>query len=336
MHQRTRIHLAALATTLTLAAGMGRAAHAQGNLQVFPQNGAAAFLTWLASPDPAVVGYNVYRRQTTLTADKATLANPQPTTATTLLDAGSDGKGLPLGMPITYFVKAVYKDATGKLSEGLRSGEAVVTPQNALALPAGKFLAYDIDTLNPSTVTMTGNVLTLRASGPPLWDRWDGQTFIATPVSGDYQITVRVEENPTNVDDTNGSNNAKAGVEIRSSLFRLDQYDAVFTSVNRDPAIHNEGRTTLVGGATPFGNNSPTAQADTKYPLYLRLLKKGSMITAFQSFDGMTFDQIADPQDFGSLPPVTYAGIFVSADHTPDNQYTIGKFDTTQIKIEPK
>ena len=54
------------------------------------------------------------------------------------------------------------------------------------------------------------------------------------------------------------------------------------------------------------------------------------------TFDGTTFNPVGDPQDFGSLPPVTYAGIFVSADHTPDKdgQYTIGKFDTTKIKIE--
>jgi hypothetical protein len=331
MHRRVRIHWGALAATLALGAGAAGASHAQGNLQVFPQDKGGVNLTWLASPDPAVVGYNVYRRDSTLTSDKATLVNTAPLTTTTATDAGQ-----PLGKPLTYFVKAVYMDAAGKASEGVSSGEVVVTPQNALALPAGNFLAYDLDTLNPSTVTMNGNVLTLQASGPPLWDRWDGQTFIATPVSGDYQITIRVEENPTNVDDNTGSNNAKAGVEIRSSLFKLDRYDAVFTSVNRDPSIQNEGRTTVTGGAVPFGNPSDLGQADTTYPLYLRLLKKGSVITAFQSVDGKTFNQVGNPQDYGSLPPTTYAGIFVSGDHTPDSDknYTIGKFDTTQIKIE--
>jgi len=333
MHQQVRLHLAALAATLALTGGTARPSHAQGNLQAFPQDKGAVALTWLASPDPAVVGYHVYRRESTLTADKATLMNTDPLTTTTATDAGQ-----PLGKPLTYFVKAVYKDAAGAVSEGLSSGEVVVTPQDALALPAGNFLAYDIDTINPGSVTVSGNVLTLKASGPPLWDRWDGQTFIATPVSGDYQITVRVEENPTNVDDSIGSGNAKAGLEIRSSLYRLDPYDAVFTSVNRDPSILSEGRTLVTGGAAPFGAGSATGQADTTYPLYLRLRKKGSVITAFQSLDGKTFDQVGDPRDFGSLPPVTYAGIFVSADHQPDSDksYTIGKFDTTQIKIEPQ
>jgi hypothetical protein len=345
MGRPIRIHLAALAAALILAVGTSRPVCAQGSLQAYPEAGGAVLLTWLASPDPAVVGYNVYRRQSTLTADKATLANPQPTTGTSLTDAGADGKGLPLGISVTYFVKAVYKDAAGKMTEGARSGEAIVTPQNALSLAGKNFFAYDIDTLNPHTMTMSGNVLTLMASGPPLWDRWDGQTFIAAPVSGDYQITAEITENPANVDATgadnssNGSNNAKAGIEIRTTLAPLDLYEALFTSVNRDPAIHFEGRTTVVGGAVPFGDQSATAQADTKYPLWLRLVKKGSVITAFQSFDGKAFDPVGgSSHDFGSLPTVTYAGLFVSADHQPDSDkyYTTGKFDTTQIKIDPQ
>ncbi len=346
MVRRTCIHLATLAAAVTLAAGMARPAHAQANLQAFPQAGGAVFVTWQADPNPAITGYNVYRRDTTLTADKATLVNAQqPITSSFLMDAGDNGKGLPLGKSLTYFVRAVSKDASGKLVELNPSPEVIATPQDPIKLGSGSFFAYDMDTRNPSTLTMNGNVLTVQASGVPLWDVSDGQTFVAMPVSGDYQFTAQVVENPTNVDATgadnssNGSGNAKAGIEIRASLLHKDWYQAAFTSVNRDPEILSEGRMAGDGVYTqPFGTGSATSQADTKYPLWLRLLKKGSVITAFQSFDGKTFDQIGDPRDFGSLPTTTWAGIFVSADHAPDSDkyYTVGKFDVTQITIQPQ
>jgi hypothetical protein len=339
MHRRICIHLAAMAAAVTLAAGMARPAQAQVNLQAFPQDGGSVYVTWQSDPNPAITGYNVYRRDSTLTADKATLVNAQPITSTFLVDAGADGKGLPLGKTQTYFVRGVSKDASGKPVELNRSTEAIATPQNAIKLAAGNFLAYDMDTFNPGTMTMNGNVLTVQASGVPLWDISDGQTFIATPVAGDYQLTARVEANPTNTDDSISHDYAKAGIEIRSSLVHRSWYQAVFTSVNRDPEILTEGRAAGDGVYTqPFSTGSATGQADTKYPLWLRLLKKGTAITAFQSFDGKAFDQVGDPKDFGNLPSVTYAGLFVSADHSPDSDkaFTVGKFDVTQITIQPQ
>jgi hypothetical protein len=319
---------------LTLAAGMERSAHAQGGLNVFPQPNGAVFLTWLASPDPGLVGYNVYRREAGVAVDKAALVNPQAMTATTLLDAGPDGKGLPLGKPVLYFIRAVFKDAAGKLSEGTNSAQAVATPQNPIVIPAGSFFYYDIDTDDPSTVTRDGDVLTIRASGPPLWEKNDGNTFFATAVAGDYQLTARVEENPVNVDPDNGAGNAKAGIEIRSSLLRVEPGAWIHPSVNRDPTVWFEGRKASIGGDQVF-SFSGASMSEAKYPLYLRLVKAGATITAFQSLDGgKTFAQVGDPQDFGTLPPVTYAGIFVSADK--EGQSTIGKFDLNSIEIKPK
>jgi hypothetical protein len=241
---------------------------------------------------------------------------------------------LPLGKPLIYFVRAVFKDAAGKLSEGTNSEQAVATPQNPTMIPAGSFLYYDIDTDDPSTVTRDGDVLTIRASGPPIWDKYDGHTFFATAVAGDYQLTARIEANPVNVDPDNGAGNAKAGIEIRSSLLRLEPAALIFTSVDRDPPIQYEGRKSGVGGTAPWGSAGATL-SETKYPLYLRLVKAGATITAFQSVDGgKTYTQVGDPQDLGTLPPVTYAGIFVSADR--EGQQTIGKFDLNSIEIKPR
>lgn len=319
---------------LALAAGMARPAHAQGALQAFPEPGGTVLLTWLAAPDPAVVGYNVYRRDVGLTADKAALANPQPAAATTLLDAGPDGKGLPLGKPLVYFVRTVIKDASGKLSEGPNSGEASVTPQNPTVLPTGSFLYYDINTANPGSVTVAGNVLTIRASGSDLWDSSDGQTFLATPVAGNYQVTAQITAHPENVDPAKGNGFSKTAVEIRAGLFRGDPFAVAFTSVDRDPSVFFEGHKAFVAGPNHNFSQAGTGASDTTYPLWLRLLKQGTTITAFQSFDGTSYTQIGDPQDFGSLPAVTYVGLAIGAGN--DGQYSIAKFDVPSIKIEPK
>jgi hypothetical protein len=334
--QRGRyVFLGALTGALAITAAAAKPAQAQGALQALPRANGSVMLTWLASPDPAVVGYNVYRRGSSLTADKAELANAQLVTATTAIDAGPNGNGLPLGQPLTYFVRGVTMDAAGKAVEISKSGETSVTPQNATQLPPGDFLYYDIDTSNPGSVTREGNVLTIRASGPPLWDKFDGHTFLAMPVTGDYQLTAAISAHPENADPDNGAGNAKVGIEIRTSPHKGEPASFLFSSVLRDPPVLNEGRKFSSGGTAAFGASDPTGEDATTYPLFLRLLKQGAIITASVSHDGgNTYDQLGDPQDFGSLPPVTYAGLFVSADR--DGQYTIGKFNIDSVKIEPK
>jgi hypothetical protein len=340
MMQRGRhIHWAVLAA-LTLAAGLQRPAHAQGILQSVPQADGTVFLTWNADPTPGVAGYNVYRRDSTLTADKATLVNTdKPLTATSMID-----KGAPMGKSVIYFMRPVFQDSAGKLSEGANSGQAEVTPQNPIALPPGNFLYYDIDTLNPGSATLANNELTIRASGPDLWSQSDGQTFVGMPVAGDYQITAAIKAAPAPDPAASNPNDwAKFGVEIRSGTLLNDPGSWVFTSVNRDPGILYEGRQLAGGDTNPVAGDGQVfsdpgaAEADLVFPLYLRLLKKGSKITAFQSLDqGKTYTQVGNVYDFGAgnLGPVTYAGVFATA--ARDGQYDIVKWDATTLKIEPK
>jgi hypothetical protein len=334
MQRRICTSVIVLAAAWMLAGGMERSAQAQGAVQAFPRAGGAVFVTWLASPDPAVVGYNVYRRAAGQAADRAVPANPQPLTANSLVDAGPEANGLPLGQPLTYFVRAVMRDAAGNLSEGPNSGEASATPQNPTVLPSGSFFFYDINTASPGRVTVEGNVLTIQASGSDLWDSSDGQTFLAMPVSGDYQITAQILDHPEHVTD-NGNDWSKTAVQIRAGLFRGDPWAAAFTSVVRDPGTFFEGHRAYVAGSNHnFSMGGPTTFDETTFPLWLRLVKQGARITAFQSLDGSDFEQIGEPQDFGSLPGVTYAGIAIAAGR--DGQYTRATFDVPSLKIEPK
>ena len=339
MRRGRYLHLAVLAA-LTIAATAPRSAHAQGVLQAVPQADGTVFLTWNAIPTPGVVGYNVYRRDSTLTVDKATLVNTdKPTTATSMID-----KAAPMGKSVIYFMRPVFQDSAGKMSEGANSGQGEVTPQNPIALPPGNFLYYDLDTRHPGTVTLAGNVLTIRASGPDLWSTADGQTFVGMPMAGDYQITAAIMAAPAPDPAADNPNDwAKFGVEIRSGTLKNDPGSWVFTSVNRDPGVLYEGRQLAGGDTNPVAGDGQVfsdpgaAQGDLMFPLYLRLLKQGSKITAYQSLDsGKTYTQVGNTYDFGpgNLGPVTYAGVFATA--ARDGQYDIVKFDAASIKIEPK
>ena len=276
-----------------------------------------------------MTGYTVYRRDSSLTADKATPVNQQPVTATSVVDAGADGKGLPLGQAVTYFVRPVYTDSAGKMTEGPNSVEATGTPQNPLTLSAGTFMSYDIDT-GPyaGKVSSDGKVLTLTGSGSSLWDSSAAQSFFATPVSGDYQVTVQILEHPTASDPANQSGNAKIGLEMRTGLYRNDAFAVIFTSLDRnDPGpVHFEGHTASYAGY-PFNySDAGPSTDDTTYPLWLRLVVKGGKATAFISTDGgKTFDPVGGEHDFGTLPPVTYVGLTIAADKP--GQYATAKFD---------
>ncbi len=324
MQRGRNIHLAALAGVLALAAGVARPAHAgppvldtPQRVRAFPGNG-AVLVTF--STVPEATGYNIYRRPVGDAADKAVLVNAQPTPYGWLIDAGANNAGLPNGTNFLYTAKAVLKD--GK--EGPASADTLVRPQVPLG---GVFFAYDIGTLNPSSVALSADnkVLTVKASGGELWAENDSGTFIGTAIAGDYSVSAKVLDRPQIAAD--GQTSAKAGVIIREDLAQFSRNAYVFVSNSRDPAVRYEGRT---GPDTNFSAGSGT-DADLKYPRWMKLTKEGTTITAFQSIDGTNWTQTIDgddgKKDFAFLSPVTYAGIECTA--LKDGTYVTANFDAT-------
>jgi len=320
MHQRTQIHLALLAAVMTLAAGTTRPVHAQASsktpafVQAFPNPG-AVLVTYGNVLN--ATGYNIYRRDVGQTPDKAVKVNAQPINQSYYIDTG-----LTNGKPLLYSVKAVFQDGT----EGPASADAVATPQMPIL---GAFFAYEIGTVNPSSVALdNNNVLTVKASGGELWDNNDSGTFIAAPVSGDYTITVQVKAAPAG----SSSNSAKAGVMIRENLIAGERYAYLFVSQSRDPEVLYEGRKGILGGDPGNYSQGGTSLADTKFPIWLRLTKQDATITAFQSFDGTNFTQVGDPQDYGRTFPQTYAGLGLTA--LADGDYVTAQFDASTLQIK--
>jgi hypothetical protein len=323
MHRRTCIYLTVLAAAMALLAGTIQPARAQDDktptfAQVLPADG-KVLVTWAAVKD--ATGYNVYRRGATEAADKNVIVNATPTKETSLTV-----DGLTNGTPLIFSVRALFAD--NSLGD---PKEAVGTPHAAIL---GKFQFYDLSTLNPGKVTVDDkNVLTIRASGDDIWDGADGQTFLATPVAGDFTITMKLNERPT-IENGEDSGFGKVGPQAKFSITPGDPYALVFASVTRDPEWMYEGRTNPGGGdgnwSGPSSDNGILSD-DAKFPVWLRLQRVGSAFSSFYSNDGKTFTKIFDDQTMKNVPQTMYVGIAATA-HNADF-YINGKIDATSVTI---
>jgi hypothetical protein len=318
MHRRTCIHLTVLAAAMALVAGTIQPARAQDEktpafAQVLPADG-KALVTWGAVKD--ATGYIVSRRNVGEDASKNVVVNAQPTKETSLTV-----EGLTNGTPIIFSVQALFADN----SKG-DAKEAVGTPHAPIL---GKFQFYDISTLNPGKVTVDNNVLLIRASGADIWDAEDGQTFLATPVSGDFTITMKLNEVPT-IENGEDSTFGKVGLQAKFSITPGDPYALVFASVMRDPEIMYEGRTNPGGGDGNWSGGT-TNFDETKFPQFMRLTRRGAVFSAEQSTDGKTFTKVFDDQTMQNVPQTMFVGIAATA-HNADF-YVNGKIDATSVTI---
>ena len=334
---------AALVVTMTTLASVVQAAVPPAvpqGVQAFPGTG-AVLVTF--GGVPGATGYNVYRHERSQTADKAVKVNAEPTPHTWAID-----QGLTNGTPLVYSVKAVLPSG-----EGAASTEVSVTPQVPV-LPGWYW--HDISTLNPGRVTLENDVLSIRASGDDIWDVYDGQTFFAAPVAGDYSISFQVMEKPVvdgPVVDEGNQNFGKVGVQIREGLEPGDRYAYLFASVQRSPTILYETRVGIRGaagseGVANPGQNGPNETDDFTFPIWLRLNKTSSedsppnaLIEALWSSDGTNWTSLGDPINFGRMKPVTYAGIAAtahsgggSAENEAKGMYVSGKIKASTIKFE--
>jgi hypothetical protein len=269
-------------------------------------------------------GYNIYRRS----GSQAVKVNDKPNPYIWFIDNGG-GQGLQNGSAIYYSVKAVRPDG----SEGPASSEAVTIPDPPLL---GSLVVYDLTTpgtpVVPGSVTYdaTKKILAIHSSGDDIWDKNDGQTFAAMPISGDFTIQAKLPTAPTG-----GSSDGygKVGLEMRAGLTPGDPYALIYASVARSNDVNFEGRIDI-GTSNNFGQGGSSLD-ETKYPLWLKLTRQGTMVNAQESFDGTAWTDVGNAQDFGSLSSNTYVGIAATAhDGSGKNQLFVdGQIDATSLSI---
>jgi hypothetical protein len=158
-----------------------------------------------------------------------------------------------------------------------------------------------------------------------VWGTSDSFRFYYKTLSGDGSISAKVIA----VTDTT-TNWAKAGVMIRESLDPASTYGFMFPTPDRRRAFQN--RPTAGGNAVSAhsGTNAVT------FPVWVKVERKGSTITAYYSTDGTTWTRQPDTETTGadrSLNPQTIPmganvliGLAVTSNNVAGTRNAYGEF----------
>jgi hypothetical protein len=151
---------------------------------------------------------------------------------------------------------------------------------------------------------VTGEI-TLRGSGHDTWDAADGFYFLSQPVTGDFQITVRALTRPTDTHEY-----AKAGLMVRDSLAAGARHG--YFALTAEHGLQFNGRATTDDTSSA---SDVIPHAALKLPILLRLIRRGSTVTAAYSRDqGRSFLAAGKPLSFDPpLANTVYAGLAITA-----------------------
>jgi VCBS repeat protein/PKD domain-containing protein/FG-GAP repeat protein len=167
------------------------------------------------------------------------------------------------------------------------------------AAPAGPWSDASIG-MTGGLMTTDGTQFTVKGIGADIWGTSDQFEFVYQPCSGDCTITARV----TSLQNTNQW--AKAGVMLRETLAAGSRQVDVIVSPSKGIAMQYRGAT----GGTSASAGTATGAA----PGWVRLVRRGNVITGFWSTDGANYVPV------GSLTmpmnPTIFAGLAVTSHNT--------------------
>ncbi len=192
----------------------------------------------------------------------------------------------------TYSLRAMVYDTLGA-SASSATDTITVNPAATTSLPA-PMTAIDIGApaIKGSTTYAQG-VFTVRAGGADIWDVSDQFHFVYQPLNGDGEVIARVQS-LTNTDVW-----AKTGVMIRETLAADSRH--AFAAVTAAAGLAFQRR------ISPGGISSHTAGPAGTAPRWLRLVRTGSNIDAYQSTTGTTWTLIGS--DAVPMGTAVYVGI---------------------------
>ncbi|MEO6786228.1 MAG: protein kinase [Chthoniobacteraceae bacterium] len=160
---------------------------------------------------------------------------------------------------------------------------------------------------------------TVKGSGADIWGNADAFQFVWQPVAGDCEIVARV------VSVLPANSQAKAGLMIRSDLSR----DASHASV-----------VTFAGNKLQFlgrvGHGKPTTareKAAMTVPRWLKLVRKGALITGYESADGKAWTEVGH-ETLTGIEGTAFAGLVVCS-HSRDQLATAQFTDVHLQKTKP-
>lgn len=254
-----------------------------GTVQSLVQD-ASALVLWDAVP--RATGYVLYRQAPG--ASGFVRVNRRAIDGLSYLDTG-----LTNGSLYRYRVTAIVDGR-----ETVPSPFTSVTPMTPIQ---GRLFGYTMGQSRPGGVSLEADgTISLRGSGWDIWDRADGGYFLAVPVEGDATVTVRVLGSPSHTDDW-----AKAGVMIRESPAAGSRHAFLCATPRNGIAFQRRMETdkeSFYDGSLP-----------SRYPLYLRLVRRGDWIAPYVSLDGVFFEATNPAVKYDVLNRDLWLGLAISS-----------------------
>lgn len=160
----------------------------------------------------------------------------------------------------------------------------------------------------------------LSASGGQVWGQQDDFNYVYREVTGDVEATVKV----SSIQGLDPS--AKAGIMFRQSPHQDSVHTFLTASVGKGVAL--ERRHQIGGGTTRSGKGSVEA------PVWLRLVRKGSYISAYYSEDQHNWSFLAE--DSISFSDTIYIGLAVAAqEHGQTVEADFGELEIVDLGSAP-
>jgi Big-like domain-containing protein/Ig-like domain-containing protein len=166
---------------------------------------------------------------------------------------------------------------------------------------------------------------TLVGGGNDIWDAGDEFDFGYVNAVGDFDVHVRVESLEAVATWT------KAGIMVRESLFPESRMGFIRTTPNPGGANDlNFAYRTGIPGAGGNGGQHEDGSVAPNYPnAWIRLQRAGSVLTAYSSLDGATWEQRAQQDTAtwagGALPSQVLLGLAVSR-HSGGDPFATAEF----------
>jgi regulation of enolase protein 1 (concanavalin A-like superfamily) len=254
------------------------------------------------APGTAPMWVRLQRAGSTITASQS----PDGVTWTTI---GTDQ----LQLPATIYVGlAITSHNAAALATATFSNVAVVS-----AVVVSGWNSADIGTgMLPGSWTMAGSRHTVTGAGRDIWDTADAFRFTYQPVTGDVDIVARVSA-IANVDAW-----TKAGLMVRSTLAAGSAHASLFVSPGKGVAFQRRPADNAISVHTAAGTQTA--------PWWVKLGRRGSTITAFQSADGTNWSVVGTQAL--ALPSTFYVGLAV----TSHNASALATATFDDVAIEPR
>jgi subtilisin family serine protease/regulation of enolase protein 1 (concanavalin A-like superfamily) len=216
-------------------------------------------------------------------------ANGNPLNTDTVAPYSYDWTNVAVG---NYLLTAV---ATDNLGATTTSGAVNVTVTNGGSGLPSPWSGQDIGAVGVTgNATAAGGTFTVAGGGADIWGTADAFQFVSQPWTGDGQIVARVASQQN----TNGW--ALAGVMIRDSLAPGARHATLLVTPSNGLAFE---RRLTTGGMSVY-----TAATGT-VPQWVKLVRSGTLISAFQSLDGMTWTSVGS--DTVTQGTTVYVGLAV-------------------------